>query len=269
MKKPVFLILIGVGVAILVVGVVFVVPWFGKMLDEMEQVTEQHRQHRRALRMSAREPLTQEQANLLAQLLEITDETQASQTPNDLEVVLSSEPYLAYIKAQEGENYENFLAYVDAMPTANMEVTALSRIKATLGPDKGDTELDAWINYYFIVREWGITIEDPRDNLKELNELQQTHLIAPLMESDAEVSELHTKIVQIGMSSIFMTEDNNVFKEAWRDRLETHGDQAGLLRCAIAAPGEFALMRSFFADMLTFQEWVLARPEPEEPELEQ
>ena len=33
MKKPVFLILIGIGVALLVVGVVFVVPWFGKMID--------------------------------------------------------------------------------------------------------------------------------------------------------------------------------------------------------------------------------------------
>ena len=269
MKKPVFLILIGIGVALLVVGIVFVVPWVGKMMEEMEQITEQHMQHRRTLIISAREPLTQEQENLLAQLLDITDETQASQNPNDLEVVLSSEPYLAYIKAQEGESYENFLAYIDAMPTANMEVTALSRIQATLGPDKGDTELDVWTHYYFIVREWGITVEDPRDNIRELNELQQTHLIAPLMESDAEVSELHTKIVQIGMSSIFMTEDNNVFKEAWRDRLETHGQQAGLLRCAIAAPGEFALMRSFFADMLTFQEWILARPEPESQESEQ
>ena len=40
MKKPVFLILIGIGVLLLVGGVVFVVPWFGKMLDEMEQIAE-------------------------------------------------------------------------------------------------------------------------------------------------------------------------------------------------------------------------------------
>lgn len=269
MKKPVFLILIGIGVALLVVGIVFVVPWFGKMLDEMEQITEQHIQHRRALRMSAREPLNEKQQKLLSQLLEITDETQASQTPNDLEGVLSSEPYLAYLKAQEGEDYEDFLAYVDAMPTENMKATALSRIKATLGTDKDDIELDVWTNYYFIVRAWGITVEDPRDNIKELNELQQTHLIAPLMESNPEVSGLHTKIVHIGMSSIFMTEDNNVFKEAWREHLETHGEQKGFLRCAIAAPGEFALMRSFFEDMTTCQEWILARPEPEAQEPEQ
>jgi hypothetical protein len=269
MKKPVFLILLGIGVALLVVGIVFVVPWFGKMLDEMEQITDQHTQHRRALKMSARQPLTDEQESLLSQLLEITGETSISQNPNDLEAVLSSEPYLTYIKAQEGEDYEHFLGYVDAMPTENMRTVALSRIKATLGADKGDEELDVWTDYYFIVREWGITVEDPRDNLKELNELHQTHLIEPLMNSDSEISDLHTQIVHIGMSSIFIVEENNVFKEAWRERLERYGEQEGLLRCAIAAPSEFALMRSFFQDLATFQEWILTLPEPESQESEQ
>ncbi len=269
MKKPVFLILIGIGVVLLVVGVVFVVPWFGKMLDEMEQITEQHIQHRRALRMSAREPLNEKQQKLLSQLLEITDETQASQNPNDLEAVLSNEPYLAYLKAQEGENYEDFRAYVDAMPTENMKTIARDRIQNTLGSDKDDEELDVWTDYYFIVRAWGITVEDPRDNIKELNELQQTHLITPLMESNPEVSGLHTKIVHIGMSSIFMTEDNNIFKDVWRERIEIHGEQEGLLRCAIVTPDEFALMRSFFQDLATLQEWILTRPEPEFQEPEQ
>ena len=269
MKKPVFLILIGIGVVLLVVGVVFVVPWFGKMLDEMEQITEQHIQHRRALRMSAREPLNEKEQKLLSQLLEITDETQASQNPNDLEAVLSNEPYLAYLKAQEGENYEDFRAYVDAMPTENMKTIARDRIQNTLGSDKDDEELDVWTDYYFIVRAWGITVEDPRDNIKELNELQQTHLITPLMESNPEVSGLHTKIVHIGMSSIFMTEDNNIFKDVWRERIEIHGEQEGLLRCAIVTPDEFALMRSFFQDLATLQEWILTRPEPEFQEPEQ
>ena len=154
MKKPVFLILMGIGVALLVVGIVFVVPWIGKMMEEMDQITEQHMQHRRALIISAREPLTQEQENLLSQLLEIARETGIPQNPNDLEEVLSSAPYLAYINAQEAEDYEDFLAYADAMPTENMKTVALSRIKATLGTDTGDTELDVWTHYYFIVREW-------------------------------------------------------------------------------------------------------------------
>jgi hypothetical protein len=66
------------------------------------------------------------------------------------------------------------------------------------------------------------------------------------------------------MSTIFIIEDNNVFKDAWRERLEADGEQEGLLRCAIASPGEFGLMRSFFADMSAFQEWILRLPEPEE-----
>ena len=66
-----------------------------------------------------------------------------------------------------------------------------------------------------------------------------------------------------------MTEDNKVFKDVWRKHIETYGTQAGLLRCAIAAPGEFALMRSFFVDMATFQEWILTLPEPEAQESEE
>lgn len=66
-----------------------------------------------------------------------------------------------------------------------------------------------------------------------------------------------------------MTEDSKVFQEAWRNRLESYGEQEGLLRCAIASPGEFALMRSFFGDMSAFQEWIVTRPEPENQDVEQ
>ena len=261
MKKPIFLILIGIGVLILVGGIVFVVPWFGKMMDEMEQIHAQQAQHRRALKASASEPLTEEQETLLSQLLETANEIDAS--PSNLENILSSEPYLTYINTEDGQDYENFLAYVDAMPTESMRTLALSRIETTLGADKDSVELQVWLSYYFIVREWGTTVQDPLDNMTELNKLQQTHLIEPLMEKDPEISGLSTQIVQIGLSSIFMTEDNNVFQEVWRERVETHGEQEGLLRCAVASPSEFALIRSFFADMSAFQEWIVTRPEPE------
>lgn len=79
MKKPVFLILIGIGVALLVVGVVFVVPWFGKMFNEMEESIAQHHQHIRALEASARQPLTQAEEELLSQLLEVTDGTDTTE----------------------------------------------------------------------------------------------------------------------------------------------------------------------------------------------
>lgn len=266
MKRPVFLILIGIGVALLVVGVVFVVPWFGKMFNEMEDIIAEHHQHIHALEASAREPLTAVQENLLAQLLEVAAGTDIPESPNDLEGVLSSEPYLAHLKMLDGAAYADFPAYIAAMPTASMRTVARSRVTATLGSDKGDEELEIWTNYYFVVRAWGTTVEDPRGNMKALNELHQTYLIAPLMENDVEVSGLHTQIVQIGMSSIFMTEENNVFKEVWRERLAAYGTQEGFLRCAIAAPDEFALMRSFFTDMTAFHEWILRLPEPETQE---
>ena len=264
MKKPIFLILIGIGVLILVGGIVFVVPWISNMMEEMDQMHAQQAEHRRTLKASAHEPLTQEQETLLSQLLEVSNETQSN-----VESVLSSEPYLIYLKTRNGQDYEDFPAYVDAMPTENMRTVALSRIETMLGADKSDEELQVWLNYYFVVREWGTTVEKPLDNMKELNELQQTHLIEPLMENDSEISGLSTQIVQIGMSSIFMTEDSNVFQEAWRKRLEIHGEQEGLLRCAIASPSEFALMRSFFDDMAAFQEWIVTRPEPEVQDVEQ
>ena len=69
MKKPIFLILIGIGVLLLVGGAVFVVPWFGKMFNEMEEMAEKHVQHRRALRETAREPLTENRRNFCSNSL--------------------------------------------------------------------------------------------------------------------------------------------------------------------------------------------------------
>ena len=260
MKKPIFLILIGLGVVLLVVGVAFVVPWFGRMMAEMDQINTLQAEHERELRAAARQPLDEEQEKLLSQLLSVSQEMETSQGLSDVEAVLSSEPYLTYLKTQVGQDYPDFSAYVDAMPTEGMKTVALSRIEAVLGTDKSDEELQIWQNYYFVVREWG-TMLNPRDNLKELNKLQQTHLIEPLMENNSE--DLSSKILQIGLSSMFMTEDNNVFQDVWREKLETHGEQEGLLQCAVASPDEFALIRSFFADMNAFQTWILTRPEPE------
>ncbi len=261
MKKPIFLILIGIGVALLVAGVAFVVPWFGRMMEEMDEIHTQQAEHKRELRVSAREPLNEEQEKLLAQLLGVSQEMETSQNASDLEAILSSEPYLTYLKTQVGQDYADFQAYIDAMPTEDMKTVALTRINSVLGAGKSDKELQIWSNYYFIARAWGTTVQEPLENMKELNKLQQTHLIEPLMEQNPE--DLSSKILQIGLSSMFMTDDNKVFQEVWRDNLEIHGEPEGLLRCAVASPGEFTLMRSFFADMNAFQTWILTRPEPE------
>lgn len=263
MKRPVFLTLIGIGVALLVVGIVFVVPWSGQVFNEMETITELHHQLIRDLEASAHEPLTAEQEKLLAQLLEIAAGTDISENPNDLERVLSSEPYLTSLKAVGGESYEDFSAYIAAMPTPSIRTAARARIQATFGADKGDEELEIWTNYYFKVREWGITVEDPHDimfKLDKLHELHQTYLIAPLMENDVEISGFHTQIVQIGMSTFFMAEHTQVFKEVWHERLKMDEYLSGLLWCAIATPAEFGLMRSFFTDMTAFQALIFERP---------
>ena len=263
MKKPIFLILIGIGVLILVGGIVFVVPWFGRMMEQIDQIHAQQEEHRRALDASARQPLTEEQETLLAQLLEVP-----SEGTTDLEDVLSSKPYLTYLKTHEGEDYTDFPAYINAMPTENMRTIALSRIEAMLGTDKSAEDLQVWQNYYFVLREWGTTVQDPLDNIKELHELQQTHLMEPLMENDSDLSGFSSEIMQISTSPTAITEDNNIFQAVWRERLENHGAQEGLLRCAVASPGEFALMRSFFSDMAAFQAWILTGPESEKQESE-
>ena len=263
MKRPILLTLIGIVVALLVIGVVFVAPWTGKMFDEMETLTEQQHQRICALEASAREPLTTEQENLSAQLLKIAERTDIFENPNDLERILSSEPYLAYLKVLEGETYENYPAYIAAIPTPSMKTVAHARIQAMLGADIGDEELEIWTNYYFKVREWGKFVEDPHDiisRLNEINELYQTYLETPLQESNIEISD---SLVQIGLSSIFMTDYNSFFRYIWSERLKTDGLQKGLLWCAIASPSEFALMRSFFTDMTAFQEMIFRLPKPE------
>ncbi|MDE0553750.1 MAG: hypothetical protein OXI24_06025 [Candidatus Poribacteria bacterium] len=256
MKKPVFLILIGTGIALLMVGVVFVVPWSGQMFNEMETITERHHQLMRALKASAHEPLTATQENLLAQLLEIAAGMDIRENPNDLEKILSSEPYLTYLKAVEGERYEDFSAYIAAMPTPSIRTAARARIEAMFGVDKGNEALEIWTNYYLKVREWGIAVEDPSDilmKLYELHELHRKYLIVPLIKSDVRISGLHTEIVQMGMSAFFMAQHAQVFKEVWHERLKMDGHLSGFLWCAIASPAEFGLLRSFFVDMTAFQ----------------
>ena len=124
MKRPILLMLLGIGVALLVIGVVFVVPWSGQMFNEMETIGELHHQLMRDLEASAREPLTVEEEKLLAQLLEIAAGTDIPENPNDLEKILSSEPYLTYLKVLEGESYEDFSAYIAAMPTPSIRNAA-------------------------------------------------------------------------------------------------------------------------------------------------
>ena len=74
--------------------------------------------------------------------------------------------------------------------------------------------------------------------------------------------ELFSRISELTQMSTVSTltaqTDTKVFHDAWRERLEKHGSSEGLLRCAIATPTEFALVRSFFEDTAAFEKWIQA-----------
>jgi len=256
MKKTTCLILVGIGVLLLVGILVFVVPIFVDMFQEMQQMGEQHAEHKRALRQYANEPLSVEQERLLAQLLEIAGETSDPQSPENLEALLSTEPYLTYIKAQDGEDYAYFPAYVTAMPTPKHKTAVQARLNNFLGTETSTAEQEIWIDYYYIMRDWSKTGKDAHNNGKEFKEVLQRHLADPIMKQDSGTTELTSKIVKMGVISNFIIEENEVFHRAWHRRFQNYGKQEGYLRSAIATPAEFALIRSFFEDAATFKKWM-------------
>lgn len=256
MKKTTCLILVGIGVLLLVGVIIFAVPWFVNMFQDMGELFDKQAEYMRTLRQYANEPLTVEQERLLAQLLEVAGETSEPQSPENLETLLSTEPYLTYIKTQDGEVYADFPAYVAAMPTPKHKTAVQARFKDFLGPEVEATELEIWVDYYYIIRDWSKTGKDPNNEAKEFKEVLQKHLADPLMNLDSGTKELTSKIVQMGIISTFITEDNEVFHRAWHRRFQNYGTQEGYLRSAIATPAEFALMRSFFEDAAAFKKWM-------------
>ncbi len=264
MKKLTCLILVGIGVLLLIGVIVFVVPIFVDMFQEMQQMSKKHAEYKRTLRQSANEPLTVEQEKLLSQLLEEAHETPDPQSSKDLETILSTEPYLTYIKTQDGEDYADFPTYVTAMPTSTHRNVVLARLKYFLGTEVEPAEQEIWVDYYYIIRDWSKTGKDAHNNGKEFKEILQKHLSDPLMNQGSGTAELHTKIVKMGVISTFLIEENEVFHRAWRSRLQKYGTQEGYLRSAIATPAEFALMRSFFESADVFEKWLTEPFEVEE-----
>ena len=256
MKKLTCLILVGIGVLLLVGILVFVVPFIVNMFQEIQQMTEQKEEYIYSLSQSVNEPLTEEQEKLLSQLLEEAGETSIAQSPESLEVILSTEPYLTYIKTQDGQDYADFPSYVATMPTPKHRTVVWPKIKEFWGIEVEPAEQEIWVNYYYIIRDWSKTGKDADDDSKEFKALLQEHLVEPLMGNGSDTSELTSIIVKMTMISILIIEENEVFHSAWRERLNRNRAKEGYLRCAIATPVEFALMRSFFEDAATFEKWI-------------
>ncbi len=264
MKKPTCLILTGIGVLLVVIVLIFAVPWFMNMIEEFQQMSDKHGDYKRELRLFANKPLNSDQKLLLERLIEIAGETSNWQRGENLEMVLSSTPYLSYIDTHAADQtYADYPTYLAAMPTAKHRDVVKSRIMKLIVTEDTEVEpeeLEIWSDFYYTMRDWSRTGKSITKDNKEFDELLQTHLVRPLMEK-AGLGGVTSNIVKMGLISAFIVEDNEVFHYAWYSRVQNYGFQEGYLRCAIATPLEFALMRSFFADAATFEKW-LSEPFP-------
>ena len=270
---------------------------FPRRLDQ-EKPSEAHRQtgeqraHRQQfLEKLARQPLTVDQQKLLTQLLK---------NDGNLDQVLSSELYLAYLKARYGWAYKDFAAYVAAMPIPKQKTAIRAALKSMLSPiidvstlpsATKAKQLQICVDSYFEAREWLLTKEGIPPIIDGMEEFQtmleyttffRRHLIPPmvgmyretLLGIDSSWTDSHTlglyrnesQMYAIGEVVYFMARgDTAVFQDAFRECLEKYGSQEGLLRCAIGFPDEFALMRSFFEDTVALEKWILEAPSlPEE-----
>ena len=224
----------------------------GEMRKGVEDVMAQHEKRKKALKELVSKPLTETQQKLLRQLLQQT---------GPLDKTLSSVPYLAYLKTEVGKEYKDFPAYIAAMPTPKQKTAVLFSFKEALPPKTKAEALSICTDYYFKLRSLFVKEPDIFSEMNTLIAFQTKHLMEPLMaiypaaELFAHMSELTQMAMVTNLRGQMYTE---VFHDVWREWLEKYGSLEGLLRSAIAAPAEFALVRSFFEDTTAFEKWIQA-----------
>lgn len=222
----------------------------GEILKGVEDTMVQHKKRRKALEESVREPLTETQEKLLRQLL---------QQPGTLDDILSSAPYLAYLKTEVGGEYKDFSAYVAAMPTPKQKTEMLFALKKMLPPKTKAEALSISTDYYFKFRSLSVKKPDILAETNTLIQFQAKHLMQPLMatypttEFLAHMSELTQIATVTNLEGLMHTQ---VFHDLWQEHSEKYGSSEGLLRSAITTPAEFALVRSFVQDTATFEKWI-------------
>lgn len=222
----------------------------GEMLKGVEDVMVQQEKRKKTLVELVRKPLTETQEKLLRELLQHT---------GILDEILSSAPYLAYLKTEVGKAYKDFPAYVEAMPTPKQKTAVLFSFKEALPPKTKAEALSICTDYYFKLRSLLVKKPDIVGDMNALIGFQTKHLMEPLMaiypmtELAAHMSELTQMAMVTNLEAQMSTE---VFHDVWREWLEKHGSSEGLLRCAIATPAEFALVRSCFEDTAAFEKWI-------------
>ena len=206
---------------------------------------------------SAEKPLTERQEKLLTQLLEEKE---------GLDVVLSSQPYLAYLEEQLGTAPKDYPTYLTAVPTTEQKSTTLFALKEILPPETTDVQIQICTDFYFELRELIANEPDITSDSEEMEAFMKMHLIDPLM--DTYSSKMSTsdaiKVMKMGAVPSGMAPlDTEVFRKIWLEQLEAYGSREGLLRCAISTPDEFALVRSFFEDTAALETWIRLPPKQE------
>lgn len=256
MKKPTCLILTIIGVLLLIVGIVFVVPWIVNIVQEFGKVQEKHEEYAISIRQYANIELTDDQRNVYSQILQEHSETSITQNPDELESMLTSESYISYLESQVGEEYSDYNTFVNVMPTENHRSVVRSRLSQFLEDEIDDATQNIWLDFYYQLREWSKEGKNQSNNSKEFNDILQMHLVEPLIENRSDTGGFSTLIIRMGIVAAAMVEENGVFHRAWNFRIQGFGLQEGYLMSAIATPEEFALMRSFFEDADGFVKWL-------------
>lgn len=264
MKKPIFFILLGLGVLLLVGGIVVIVPFIKNMYSEMGEIIDKQAEYRRELRQYAYQPLNEEQDTLLSQLLASIEQNPSTQESDSLDIILSKEEYITYINNLYNTNHTGYLSYINSMPDTNHRMALRNRLTMFLDTEISDDERNIWGDFYYTMRDWSKAGKNQLNNRKEFQDLLTKELVDPLMKQTK--TGFSVKTVQMGMISAMMIDDTELFHRAWQSRLRTSGEQIGILYSAIATPDEFALMRSFFDDDVTFRKWIVEPFEIIEPE---
>ena len=219
----------------------------GEILKGVEGTMEQHKKRKKALEELVRKPLTETQEKLLHQL---------HQQTGTLDEILSSAPYLAYLKTEIGKKYKDFSAYVAAMPTPKQKTAVLFSFKKVLPPKTKAEALSICTDYYFKLRL--LLVKEP-DILDEMSTLIEKQLMEPLMATypSAEIFSRLSELMQMAtVTTLSAQMHTEVFHDVWQEHLEKYGSSEGLLRSAITTPAEFALVRSFFENTAAFEKWI-------------
>ncbi|MCG9126556.1 hypothetical protein JT359_03040 [Candidatus Poribacteria bacterium] len=263
MKKQIFFILLGLGILLLIGGAVVIVPVIKNMYTEMGEIIDRQAEYKRNLRQYAFEDLNVKQEALLTRLLTIIEENESNQETISLDAIFSTDEYLSYINTEYNTEYTDYLSYINSMPNKSHRMVLYDRLKTVLDAETSEEEKDIWLDFYYTVRDWSKKGKSELNNRKEFQEILTKDLVEPLMKHSA--SGFSVKSVQMGLISAMMTGDSELFHRAWQSRIRTKGEEEGILFCAIVTPDEFALMRSFFDDDVSFKKWIIEPFEILEP----